>query len=144
MLNLKDILLVEDNPADARLTKIALEECKISNNIVHVKDGEEALDYIFCRGAFENRRISDLPLLVLLDLKMPKVDGIEVVRKIKSDEQTKSVPVIIFTSSQQDRDIRQCYVLGANSYIVKPLDFDDFSKAVNDIGSYWTFLNHVA
>jgi two-component system response regulator len=141
---LREILLVEDNPADARLTMIALEECRISNSIVHVKDGEEALDYIFCRGAFANRNKKDLPMLVLLDLKMPKVDGIEVVKNIKADELTKSIPVIIFTSSQQDQDVHQCYVLGANSYVVKPLDFDQFSKAVNNIGSYWTFLNHVA
>lgn len=139
--NRGEILLVEDNINDAKLTIMALKEGEIKNKIVHVKDGEEALNYIFCQGP-DSQRMMTNPILILLDLKMPKVDGIEVLRKIKADEQTKTIPVIVFSSSQENSDVDECYTLGANSYIVKPMEFDKFYKAVTDLGLYWSLLNH--
>ncbi len=141
--NKNAILLVEDNPSDARLTIMALEERKLANKIVHVKDGQEALDYIFAQGAFSARKMEDFPSVILLDLKMPRVSGIEVLQKIKSDERTKTIPVVVFSSSQEDPDVKACYELGVNSYIVKPLDFDEFMKVVSELGLYWMLVNHL-
>ena len=139
--HIKYILLIEDNPADAKLTMIALQECNLSNRVLHLEDGEEALDYIFCKGKYAGRDTTDLPVLILLDLKMPKVDGVEVLEKIKADERTKAIPVTVFTSSQESPDVKRCYELGVNSYVVKPLDFDSFNKVVSDVGLYWALVN---
>jgi two-component system response regulator len=138
-----EILLVEDNQADADLTMLALKEANVSNPIVHLKDGEQALDYIFATGSYANRAAENTPGLILLDLKMPKVNGIEVLRKLKSDELTRKIPVIVFSSSQEDPDVKECYRLGVNSYIVKPLEFQEFAKVVKDTGLYWLLINHL-
>jgi CheY-like chemotaxis protein len=140
--NEQEILLVEDSPSDAKLTMMAMKEGNIANKIVHLKDGEEALNYIFSEGPYANRPMIN-PILILLDLKMPKVGGIEVLRKIKADPRTKIIPVVVFSSSQESPDIKECYALGVNSYIVKPLEFDEFSKVVTDLGLYWSLRNHV-
>ncbi|HPN38142.1 MAG TPA: response regulator [Melioribacteraceae bacterium] len=136
-----EILLVEDNPNDAELTLRALKKNKIANSIVHVKDGEEALDFLFGFNQYANRELSNKPKLILLDLKLPKVSGIEVLQKIKSSEQTKFIPVVVLTSSKEERVIIGTYNLGVNSYIVKPVDFDKFIEAVRDLGFYWLVLN---
>lgn len=136
-----EVVLVEDNAEDAELAKIALEESNVVNNIIHLKDGAEALDYIFHKGTYASKPVDSKPKIILLDLKMPKVNGLEVLRKIKSDEETKKIPVIVFTSSDEDPDVKECYNLGVNSYIVKPMDFEQFKKAVNSIGMYWLVLN---
>jgi two-component system response regulator len=136
-----DILLVEDNLNDAKLTTLALKENNFTNKIVHVEDGAEALEYIFATGKFSDRKVENLPIVILLDLKMPKVDGLEVLRKIKADERTKKIPVVVFTSSDGDPDIKESYNLGANSYIIKPMEFDMFQKAVKEAGLYWVLLN---
>ncbi|HET6243453.1 MAG: response regulator [Bacteroidetes bacterium] len=139
----KEILLVEDNPNDAKLVIMALKQDKVANNIIHVKDGEEALDFIFSKGSFSDRSTDNFPCLILLDLKMPKVDGIEVLQKIKADNLTKNIPVVIFTSSREDPDIKKCYELGVNSYIVKPMEFDQFAKVVKEVGFYWVLINQL-
>jgi CheY-like chemotaxis protein len=136
-----DILLVEDNPSDAELTIRAFKKSKIINGIKHLRDGEEALDYLFAKGKFSFRDINDSPKIILLDLKMPKVNGLEVLKEIKSDPRTKMIPVVMLTSSKENSDIMEGYKLGVNSYIVKPVDFDNFIKAVMDLGFYWLFLN---
>lgn len=136
-----EILLVEDNPNDAELTLRALKKNNIVNNIVHLKDGADALDYLFGEGAYTGRNLNNKPRLILLDLKMPKVDGIEVLRKVKASEDTKAIPVVVLTSSNEDPDVKICYELGANSYIVKPVGFDNFTKAVAELGVYWILLN---
>ena len=136
-----DILLVEDNPTDAEMALRALRENKISNDIFLVEDGEEALDFIFSRGKYEHRKDNSHPKLVLLDLKLPKVDGLEVLRVIKQDSDRRMMPVVVLTSSSEDRDIIECYRLGVNSYIVKPVDFDKFTQAIRDLGLYWLVLN---
>jgi len=136
-----DILLVEDNPSDAELTIRALKKINIMNSLLHLQDGEEALEYIFCTGKYSARNIEEIPKLILLDLKMPKVDGLEVLQKIKSDERTKIIPVVLLTSSKEDKDIIDGYKLGVNSYIVKPVEFQGFIKAVSDLGLYWLLLN---
>lgn len=136
-----DILLVEDSPYDAELTMTALLAKNITNHIELVEDGAEALDFIFCRGKYKNRDANQRPRLVLLDLKMPKVSGIEVLRELKSHESTRKIPVVILTSSKEEPDIETCYELGANSYIVKPVGFDNFAAAVTEIGLYWQLLN---
>lgn len=141
--NKNEILLVEDNTSDASLTIMALKEKNLANNIVHVKDGQEALDYIFAEGAFSGRNIEDIPSVILLDLKMPRVNGIEVLQKIKSDERTKTIPVVVFSSSQEDPDVKTCYELGVNSYIVKPLEFESFMKVASELGLYWMLMNHL-
>lgn len=136
-----EILLVEDNMSDAELTIRALKKNNIVNNLIHLRDGVEAINYLFCKEKYADRDINDIPKVVLLDLKMPKINGIEVLEKIKGDERTKKIPVVILTSSREDPDIRNCYQLGVNSYIVKPVEFDDFLKAVSDLGLYWLLLN---
>jgi two-component system response regulator len=137
-----DILLVEDNPNDAELTINELKEHNMANNLFHAKDGEEALEFIFATGKYAGQReVENYPKLILLDIKMPKVDGIEVLEKIKSDNRTKNIPVVILTSSKEDPDIKQCYGLGANSYIVKPVNFDGFAQSIKNLGFYWLLLN---
>jgi len=138
-----DIILVEDNPDDAELSIRALNKNRIANSLIHLKDGQEALDYIFCKGVYENRNISDIPKVILLDIKMPKIDGIEVLKRIKADPGTKIIPVVLLTSSKEEKDILESYQLGANSYIVKPVNFDSFVKAVSDLGLYWLLLNQL-
>lgn len=138
-----DIVLVEDNLDDAELSIRALNKNRIANSLIHLKDGEEALDYIFCKGIYENRNIRDIPKVILLDIKMPKIDGIEVLKRIKADPGTKLIPVVLLTSSKEEKDILESYQLGANSYIVKPVNFDSFVKAVSDLGLYWLLLNQL-
>lgn len=136
-----DILLVEDNVDEAELTIRALKKNSVANSLMHLKSGEEALDFIFCQGAFKTRNIKDIPKLILLDLKMPRVDGIEILRRIKWDERTKVIPTVILTSSKEEKDIVQSYQLGANSYLVKPVDFDGFVDAISNLTRYWLELN---
>jgi two-component system response regulator len=136
-----DILLVEDNQDDMDLALHALKQGRVANNIVVARDGEEALDFLFCRGAFAQRSFEHPPKLVLLDLKLPKVDGMEVLKQVKSDPRTKTVPIVIMTSSKEERDLVVGYNLGANSYIQKPVDFDQFRETVKSIGLYWLVIN---
>jgi two-component system, response regulator len=136
-----EILLIEDNPDDAMLAKMALEESRIVNHIVHLKDGAEAMDYIFREGTYAGIPEDNHPKVIMLDLKMPKVNGLEVLRRVKSNDHTKDIPVVVFTSSDEDPDVKECYHLGVNSYVVKPLDFEQFKKVVNNIGLYWVVLN---
>lgn len=136
-----ELLLVEDNPFDAELTLTALKEKNLANQLHHVEDGEQALDFVFGRGKFAHRANGPRPSLILLDLKMPKVNGMEVLRELKSDPATKAIPVVVLTSSKEDPDIEECYRLGVNSYIVKPVGFENFVKAVSDVGLYWALLN---
>ena len=136
-----EILLVEDNPYDKELALHALEKHNLANRIEVVRDGAEALDFVFCTGDYAHRRIEDAPKLILLDLKLPKVDGLEVLKRIKSDPRTHPIPVVVLTSSNQERDIIESYELGVNSYIVKPVDFEQFSRAVQQLGFYWLLLN---
>ena len=138
-----DILLVEDNPLDAELTMRGLKDQKVANNITWVKDGEEALDYVFRRNAYA-KRADGGPRLILLDLKMPRVNGIEVMRAIKADERTKRIPIVIMTSSKEESDIVDSYNLGANSYIVKPLDFESLAEVARQAGFYWLVINRGA
>jgi two-component system, response regulator len=142
-MNTVEIILVEDTLSDAELTIRALKKQNLADKLVHLKDGEKALEFLFGEGEFKERALSDLPKLVLLDLKMPKVNGLEVLARLKAENRTKKVPVIVLTSSKEDTDVEACYRLGANSYIVKPVNFDDFSKVVSDIGLYWIQLNHI-
>jgi len=137
-----EILLVEDNPTDAELTMRALKKKNLANNLVWVKDGEEALDFIYCRGRYKDRA-NATPKLILLDLKLPKIDGIEVLRNLKTDARTRTVPVVMLTSSHEERDIVESYQLGVNSYIVKPVDFDKFLEMVSQVGLYWSLMNKV-
>ncbi|HEY8784420.1 MAG TPA: response regulator [Mucilaginibacter sp.] len=139
-----EILLVEDNPHDAELTIRSLKKVNLSNRLIHVKDGAEALDFIFAKGAFANRQIENKPKVILLDLKMPKVDGIEVLRQIKSNDMTKRIPVVVMTSSKEEQDVVTSYNLGVNSYVVKPVDFESFAKAVSELGLYWLITNQAA
>lgn len=139
--NVVEILLVEDNPGDAEMALRALKKNKLANHVVHVEDGEEALDFVFARGEYSERDRDEKPKIILLDLKLPKVDGLEVLRKLKENSATRMIPVIILTSSKQERDMVESYRLGVNSYIVKPVDFDKFVKAVHDVGLYWLLLN---
>lgn len=138
-----DVLLVEDNPRDAELTLRAFKKKNFANNIFLVEDGVEALDFLFCRGSYAQRNISDPPKVVLLDLKLPKLDGLEVLREIKKDERTCPIPVVVLTSSNQDPDIKAAYELGANSYVVKPVDFATFVDAIGNLGFYWLLVNQV-
>ncbi len=136
-----DVLLVEDNASDAEMTIRALRKYKLGQRLLHVKDGTEALDFLFAEGPYTGRKIGVTPKVILLDLKMRKVHGKEVLIKIKSDERTSKIPVVILTSSKEDPDIKECYALGANSYVVKPVDFDDFDKAISDLGLFWLAIN---
>src|SRR5215475_9014308 len=138
-----EILLVEDNPNDVELTMRALQKQSLANKVFVVRDGAEALEFMFATEAFAARKIENRPKVVLLDLKLPKVDGIEVLRRIKTDERTKHTPVVMLTSSQEERDVIDTYNLGVNSYIVKPVDFSHFVRAVSDLGVYWGILNKV-
>lgn len=137
----KIILLVEDNPDDVALTLRAFKKNNIMNRVVVAKDGAEALDYLFCTGEYSDRDISDTPQMILLDLKLPKVTGLEVLKKVREDERTHLLPVIILTSSKEQQDLLDGYSLGANSYIRKPVDFDQFTEAVRQLGLYWLVLN---
>jgi CheY-like chemotaxis protein len=136
-----EVLLVEDNETDAELTIRALKRKNLANNLVWVKDGEEALEFIFATGRYSEREMLDLPKLVLLDLRMPKVDGMEVLRKIKADERTNKIPIVVLTSSKEDEDIVESYNLGVNSYVSKPVEFEEFTQAVSTLGLYWMLLN---
>jgi two-component system response regulator len=136
-----EILLVEDNPQDLELALRALKKANFSNRIQVARDGEEALDFIFCEGIYQDRKIEDSPKVILLDLKLPKVDGLEVLKRLKEDERTHSIPVVILTSSREQRDVVESYRLGVNSYIVKPVNFEGFANAVRDLGMYWLLLN---
>jgi two-component system, response regulator len=136
-----EILLVEDNPNDVELTIRALQKQNLANKVFVVKDGAEALEFMFATGAFSARKVENRPKVVLLDLKLPKVDGIEVLRRLKADERTKHTPVVMLTSSQEERDVLDTYNLGVNSYIVKPVDFSNFVHAVSELGVYWGLLN---
>ncbi|MDB5281290.1 MAG: two-component system response regulator [Bacteroidota bacterium] len=136
-----DILLVEDNPFEAKLAIRALTKHKLANALFHVEDGEEALNFIFARESYAHRKSEPFPKIILLDLKLPKVSGLEVLKELKDNELTRGIPVIILTSSNQERDIKVGYNYGVNSYIVKPVEFDEFSKAVAELGMYWMFLN---
>lgn len=136
-----EILLVEDNPSDAELTIHALQKHKIANRVQLARDGEEALDFLFCRGPFSNRHFEKPPSLVLLDLKLPKVDGLQVLQAVKADPRTKPIPVIILTSSKEDRDLMRGYKLGVNSYIQKPVNFAEFQEVVRQLGLYWLLVN---
>jgi two-component system response regulator len=139
--NLVDILLVEDNPNDVELTLHAFRKNQISNRIHTARDGAEALDFLFGTGAYQHRSPALGPELVLLDLKLPLVDGLEVLRRLKADPRTRRIPVVVLTSSREDRDLDECYRLGVNSYIVKPVDFQQFTEAVRQVGLYWLLLN---
>lgn len=136
-----EILLVEDNPQDLELTLRALQKAKLANRIQIARDGAEALEFLFCEGAYGGRKIEDTPNVILLDLKLPKVDGLEVLQRIKGDPRTSTIPVVILTSSKEQWDVVESYKLGANSYIVKPVNFDQFVAAVRDLGMYWLLLN---
>lgn len=135
------ILLVEDNPKDEKLTLRALQKSRVSNRVVVVRDGAEALDYLFARGVYSERRAAELPTLILLDLQLPKIDGLEVLRQIRLDPQIGLTPVVILTSSDEDRDRLKGYQLGANSYVCKPVDFARFTEAVGQLGLYWLVVN---
>ncbi len=138
------ILLVEDNPRDIELTVRTLKKHNLANKLHVVKDGAEALDFIFATGVYADRKIEDTPKVILLDLKLPKVDGLEVLRRIRSDERTKYIPVVVVTSSQDERDIVESYKLGANSFVTKPVEFENFAQAVAELGLYWLLLNRPA
>lgn len=137
-----EILLVEDNESDSEMTIRALKKNNLANQLLHVCDGAEALDFVFGRGNYADHHIESGPKVILLDLKLPKVNGIEVLRKIKGDDRTKKIPVVVLTSSKEDPDIQACYALGVNSYVVKPIEFDLFYKAISDLGLYWMIVNH--
>ena len=136
-----DILMVEDNPHDEELTLHELRKYHLANKIQVVRDGQEALEYIFCSGRYANRSITDQPHVILLDIKLPLVDGLEVLRRIKQDPRTRTVPVVMLTSSREERDLIESYRLGVNSYIVKPVDFDQFKESARALGMYWLLLN---
>ena len=136
-----EILLVEDNPSDMELTLHVLTRNKLANHIEVVRDGAEALEFIFCTGKYADRKMENGPKVILLDLKLPKVDGLEVLRRVKADPRTKRIPVVVLTSSREERDIVESYQLGVNSYITKPVDFDQFTEAVRHLGYYWLLLN---
>jgi len=137
-----EILFIEDNPHEAELTIRGLRKHNLVNKLKHIDDGEEALDFIFSRGTYSSRENSPNPRLIILDLKLPKIDGLEILRQLKADERTRIIPVVVLTSSQEEKDVIESYRLGVNSYIVKPVNFESFGKAVADLGLYWVILNH--
>lgn len=137
-----EILLVEDNPTDAELAIRALKKSNLANKLVWVKDGAEALDFLFATGAYSERRMENGPKVILLDLRLPKVDGMEVLRRVKNDERTRTIPVVVLTSSKEDRDVAESYQLGVNSFISKPVEFDAFARTVSELGLYWLLVNH--
>ena len=139
-----NILIVEDNPNDVLLTIRSLKKHNLANNIVNVSDGQAALDYLFGEGGHQGRNVMEQPRVVLLDLKLPKLDGLQVLARIRADQRTKLLPVVILTSSQEESDLVQSYNLGANSYIVKPVEFENFAKSIYEIGLYWLLLNKPA
>ena len=134
------ILIVEDDPRDVELTLTALEDYKLANEVVVTRDGQQALDYLHCRGEFRTRSI-DNPAVMLLDLKLPKVDGLEVLKQIRSDERLKMIPVVVLTSSHEEKDMMRSYQLGVNAYVVKPVDFDEFVNAIKELGVFWAVIN---
>lgn len=136
-----EIILVEDNIDDANLVIRSLQKCNLGNNLVHLGDGAEALEFIFATGMYEGRNVEDKPKLILLDLKMPKVDGLEVLRAIRADARTATIPVVVMTASEEDKDLEKSYALGANSYVVKPVGFENFAKVVAELGFYWLLVN---
>lgn len=136
-----EILLVEDNPRDAEMTLRALHKRNLANHVIHAKDGQEAQDWLFGTGSHAGRDATHHPKIVLLDLKLPKVDGLEVLRAIRANERTRLLPVVVMTSSQEQCDVIESYKLGVNSYVVKPVDFDSFSAAVAELGHYWLLVN---
>jgi CheY-like chemotaxis protein len=140
MADLKPILLVEDSPKDVELTLAALEQCQLANAVIIARDGAEALDYLFARGSYANRQTAD-PAVVLLDLKLPKVDGLEVLEQIKQDSHLKGTPVVMLTSSREERDLVRSYSLGVNAFVVKPVGFEQFFEAIRDLGMFWAVLN---
>jgi CheY-like chemotaxis protein len=140
MSELGRILIVEDDPKDVELTLTALEEYNLANEVVVTRDGEEALDYLYCRGNF-TRRTGANPAVLLLDLKLPKVDGLEVLQQVKSDEKLKMIPVVVLTSSREEKDMVASYQLGVNAYVVKPVDFHEFVNAIKELGIFWAIIN---
>src|SRR3979411_1006509 len=140
MNTIGSILLVEDDPKDVELTLTALEDYNLANEVVVTRDGQEALDYLYCRGRF-NTRSTDNPAVLLLDLKLPKSDGLEVLKQIKSDERLKMIPVVVLTSSHEEKDMMRSYKLGVNAYVVKPVDFHEFVNAVKELGIFWAVIN---
>jgi CheY-like chemotaxis protein len=136
-----EILLVEDNPTDAELAIRALKKCNLANKLVWVKDGAEALDFIFADGEYAGRQMVNGPKVILLDLRLPKVDGMEVLRRVKQDERTRTIPVVVLTSSKEDRDVAESYQYGVNSFISKPVEFNEFAKTVAELGLYWLLVN---
>jgi len=141
MKNELEIVIVEDNPNDAELMLRSLKKNRLANNMVVLEDGEQALDFIFCRGKYTDRDLSESPKVMFLDLKLPKVGGLEVLKQMKSNEHTRKIPVIVVTSSKEDPDIAAAYNLGANSYVVKPINFDSFVEKMNQVGLYWLAVN---
>jgi len=140
-MNAVGILLVEDDPRDAELTLRALKKNNLANNVYVAEDGEEALDFFFCRGKFEDRSFQNPPKVVLLDLKLPKINGLEVLRLVKADKRTSHIPIVVVTSSREEPDMKEAYELGVNSYVVKPVDFDKFVSAMSSLGLYWLLVN---
>ena len=137
-----EILFIEDNPHEAELTIRSLKKHNLANKLMHIDDGADALDFIFAKGIYSERENSPEPKLIILDLKLPKIDGLEILRQLKAEEKTKLIPVVVLTSSQEERDVVESYRLGVNSYIVKPVNFESFGKAVADLGLYWVILNY--
>jgi two-component system, response regulator len=140
--NIVEILIVEDNEQDLALTQRALRKASVTNRIQIARDGEEALEFLFCEGPYTERKIGDGPKVILLDLKLPKIDGLEVLQRIKGDPRTKAIPVVVLTSSKEQNDVVETYNLGVNSYIVKPVNFEQFSETVQKLGMYWLLVNH--
>lgn len=141
MKTLARILLVEDNPNDEEMTLEAFTECRLANEVVVVRDGQQALDYLYCEGEYAARQCGS-PAVILLDLKLPKINGMEVLRRLKNDPELKTIPVVIMTSSREERDVAEGYALGVNAYVVKPLEFSRFVEAVRDLGIFWALVNH--
>lgn len=139
--NIVEVLMVEDTAADAELAIRALRKRGLANHLVWVKDGAEAIDFIFAQGVYAGRNRDNAPKIILLDLRLPKLSGVEVLRILKADERTKKIPVVVLTSSKEEVDLDACYALGANSYIAKPVDFDEFSRVVGELGLYWLLIN---